>query len=45
MNDCMLLSFAVGLVAGAVIVSHNKKAQELVEKGKKAVKEQVEKMK
>ena len=45
MNDCMLLGFAVGLVAGAVIVSNSKKAQELVEKGKKAVKQQVEKMK
>jgi len=45
MNDCTLLGFAVGMVAGALIVANSKKAQDLVEKGKKAVKQQVEKMK
>lgn len=45
MNDCTLLGFAVGMVAGALIVANSKKAQEVVEKGKKAVKQQVEKLK
>lgn len=45
MNDCTLMGFAVGLLAGALIVASNKKAQEIVEKGKKAVKQQIEKMK
>ncbi len=45
MNDCTLMGFAIGLIAGALIVSNNKKAQEMVEKGKKAVKQQIEKMK
>ena len=45
LNDCTLLGFAIGMVAGALIVSNNKKAQEIVEKGKKAVKQQVEKIK
>ena len=44
MNDCTLLGFAVGMVAGALIVANSKKAQEVVEKGKKAVKQQVEKL-
>lgn len=41
----MLLGFAVGMIAGALIVSNNKKAQDIVEQGKKAVKEQVQKIK
>lgn len=45
MKDCVIISMALGLIAGALIVSNNKKAQEIVEKGKKVVKEQVEKMK
>ena len=45
MNDCTLMGFAVGLLAGALIVANNKKAQESVEKAKKAVKQQIEKMK
>lgn len=45
MNDCTLIGFALGMMAGALIVSNNKKAQEIVEKGKKAVKQQIEKMK
>ena len=45
MSDCTLLGFAVGMVAGALIVSNSSKARELVDKGKKAVKEQVEKIK
>lgn len=45
MNDCTLLGFAVGMVAGALIVANSNKAQEIVEKGTKAVKQQVEKLK
>ena len=45
MNDCTLLGFAVGMVAGALIVANSSKAQEMVEKGTKAVKQQVEKLK
>ena len=45
MSDCTMLGFAVGMVAGALIVSNSAKARELVDKGKKAVKEQVEKIK
>lgn len=45
MNDCTLLGFAVGMVAGALLVANNSKAQEIVEKGTKAVKQQVEKIK
>ena len=45
MKDCVIISMAIGLIAGALIVSNNQKAQKVVEKGKKLVKEQVEKMK
>ena len=45
MNDCYMIAFGLGIIAGALMVSKNEKAQELVEKGKKAVKKQIEKMK
>ncbi len=45
MKDCVLISMALGLIAGALIVSNNDRAQELVNKGKVAFKNQVEKMK
>lgn len=45
MSDCAMLGFALGLIAGAVIVTSNQKAQDIVEKGKKAVKQQIEKIK
>lgn len=45
MNDCTLLGFAVGMVAGALLVANSSKAQDIVEKGTKAVKQQVEKLK
>ncbi len=45
MNDCTIMGFAIGLLAGALIVTNSKKAQDIVEKGKKAVKQQIEKMK
>lgn len=44
MKDCMLIGMALGFVAGALIVAHNKKAQDMVEKSKKAVKDQVKKI-
>ena len=44
MKDCVLISMALGFIVGALVVSNNNKAQEIVEKGKKAVKEQVKKI-
>lgn len=45
MKECALISMAIGLIAGALIVSNNNKAQEVVEKTKKAVKNSIEKLK
>lgn len=44
MKDCILISMALGFIAGALLVSNNNKAKELVDKGKKVVKEQVKKL-
>lgn len=44
MKDCVLISMALGFIVGAIVVSNNSEAQKMVEKGKKAVKEQVKKM-
>ena len=44
MKDCVIVSMAIGLIVGALVVTNNKKAQEIVEKGKTAVKNQIEKM-
>lgn len=44
MKDCMLIGMALGFIAGALVVSNNDKAQAMVEKGKKAVKEQIKKI-
>lgn len=44
MKDCMLIGLALGFIAGALVVTHNNKAQQVVEKSKKAVKDQVKKM-
>ena len=44
MKDCVLISMALGFIAGALVVSNNSKAQGIVEKGKRAVKEQVKKL-
>jgi hypothetical protein len=43
MKDC-LISMALGFIAGALIVSNNNKMQEIVEKGKRVVKDQVKKL-
>lgn len=45
MKDCALISMAIGVIAGALIVSNNDKAQQVVEKTKKAMKNSIEKMK
>lgn len=44
MKDSLLVGLAVGALAGALYVSQSKKAQQVVEKGKKAVKKQLDKM-
>lgn len=44
MKEGLLIGFALGLIAGAIIVTNNTKAEQLVEKGKKAVKKQISKM-
>ena len=45
MNDCTLFGFALGMLAGAMLVAKSDKAREVVEKGQKAVKEQIQKLK
>lgn len=45
MKDGILCGLALGFIAGALYVTSNAKAQEMVEKGKKEVKKQIEKMK
>lgn len=44
MKDCVLIGMALGFIVGAIVVSNSEKAQKMVEKGKKAVKEQVKKI-
>ncbi len=44
MKEGLILGMAIGIIAGAVIVGSSKKAQDIVEKGKKAVKKKIEKM-
>lgn len=44
MKEGLLIGLALGLIAGAIIVTNNAKAEQLVEKGKKAVKKQISKM-
>ncbi len=44
MKDCLLIGMALGVIAGALIVTNNPKAKELAEKGKKAIKKHVEKI-
>ena len=43
MKDC-LFCMALGFIAGALVVSSNKDAKNIVEKGKRAVKEQMKKI-
>jgi len=44
MKDCLLIGMALGFIVGAIVVTNNEKAMKIVEKGKKAVKEQVKKI-
>ena len=44
MKEGLIIGLALGVIVGAVIVTHNQKAEKLVEKGKKAVKKQIEKL-
>lgn len=44
MKDSLLVGLAVGALAGPLYVSQNKKAQQVVEKGKRAIKKQMDKM-
>lgn len=43
MKDCLML-MALGFIAGALVVSNNNEVQKVVEKGKKAVKNGVNKI-
>lgn len=45
MKDGILCGVALGFIAGALYVTNNAKAQQVVEKGKQEVKKQIEKMK
>ena len=45
MKDCILIGMALGFIAGALVVSNNSTAQKMVEKGKKALNDQVKKLK
>ena len=44
MKDSLLIGMALGFIAGAIVVTQNSKSREIVERGKKAVKDQVKKM-
>ena len=43
MRDC-IMCMALGFIAGALVVANNNKAQNIVEKGKKVVKDQIKKI-
>ena len=43
MRDC-IMCMALGFIAGAIVVANNQKVQNIVEKGKKVVKDQVKKL-
>ena len=43
MKDCFVC-MALGFIAGALVVSSNNEAKRIVEKGKRAVKEQMKKI-
>lgn len=43
MKDCFVC-MALGFIAGALVVSSNNEAKRIVDKGKKAVKEQMKKI-
>ncbi len=42
---CMIVGFGAGLVAGALLYKHSQEAKQLVNKGEKAVKKEMENLK
>lgn len=44
MKDSLLIGMAIGALAGAMYVTNNKKAQSVMEKGKKTLKKQLDKL-
>ena len=44
MKDGLLLGMALGFIVGAIVVTNSAKAEAIVQKGKKAIKKQVEKL-
>ena len=44
MKDGILVGMALGFLIGAIVVTNNEKAKEIVNKGKKIAKEQVKKI-
>ncbi len=42
---CMIVGFGAGLVTGALLYKHSQEAKQLVNKGEKAVKKEVENLK
>ncbi len=43
MKDGLLLGMALGFIVGAMVVTNNSKVEAMVQKGKKAIKKQIEK--
>ena len=44
MKDGLLLGMALGFIVGAIVVTNSAKAEAIVQKGKRAIKKQVEKL-
>ncbi len=44
MKDAVLIGMALGFVVGALVVSNNSQAKQMVEKSKKAVKDKLKKI-
>ena len=44
MKDSVIIGMALGFIIGALVVTNNEKAQNIVNKGKKAFKDQVKKI-
>ncbi len=45
MKDGLIVGFALGLVCGALLVNSSHQAKDMVDKGKRAVKKQMQKLK
>ncbi len=44
MKECFTFGLAMGMLVGAILVYTSPKAQKIMEKGEKTIKEQIEKM-